>query len=259
MKKILGALVFVFLCAAVDAQEETITGYYQGKNPVVVNPFASTGVGFCIYEVSVNGQTATDEINSSSFELDLSHYGLKPGDRITIHLKHKSNCSPKILNPEVLKPKSTFKVLDIAVDRKTETLSWTTVEENGRLAFSVQQFKWNKWVNVAEVEGNGTPSKNSYSIRVHPTTGDSKFRLRQIDFTKQPRFSQEVVFRSLKAAVTMKVAHREIEFSADTEYEIFDQFGKKVLSGFSSKVDLAKLPKGHYYINYDNKNDEFKL
>ena len=259
MKKILGALVFVFLCASVFAQEETITGYYQGKNPVIVNPFASTGVGFCIYEVSVNGQTATDEINSSSFELDLSHYGLKQGEKISIVLKHKSNCSPKVLNPEVLKPKSTFKVLEIAVDRKAETLNWTTVEENGRLAFSVQQFKWNKWVNVAEVEGVGTQAKNSYSVKVHPTTGECKFRLRQIDFTKQPRFSQEVIFRSLKAPISMKVVHKEIEFSAETEYEIYDQFGKKVLSGYAAKVDLNKLAKGHYYINFDNKNDEFKL
>ena len=49
-----------------------LEGNYQGKNIYVQNPFASSGVGFCVYEVTINDQTTTDEINSSAFEIDFS-------------------------------------------------------------------------------------------------------------------------------------------------------------------------------------------
>ena len=46
-----------------------LEGHYQGKNLFIQNPFSEAGVGFCVYEVTVNDQIATDEINSSAFFL----------------------------------------------------------------------------------------------------------------------------------------------------------------------------------------------
>src|SRR5690606_15482464 len=78
-----------------------VEGRYQGKNLFVQNPFSEAGVGFCVFEVTVNDQIATDEINSSAFEVDLGNYGLKLGDAITVKIKHKDGCTPVVLNPEV--------------------------------------------------------------------------------------------------------------------------------------------------------------
>jgi hypothetical protein len=47
-----------------------LEGNFQGKNLFIQNPFSEAGVGFCVFEVTVNDQIATDEINSSAFELD---------------------------------------------------------------------------------------------------------------------------------------------------------------------------------------------
>ena len=90
-----------------------LEGHYQGKNLYVQNPFAGSGVGFCTYEVTVNGEVTTDEWNSSAFEIDLAARGLKVGEPVVIKIKHKDDCKPKVLNPEVLKPKSTFENLSM--------------------------------------------------------------------------------------------------------------------------------------------------
>ena len=40
-------------------------------------------------------------------------------------------------------------------------------------------------------------------------------------------------------------------------FEIYDQFGNIVKRGFAKNVDVSNLPKGAYYLNYDNKMGEF--
>jgi hypothetical protein len=44
----------------------------------------------------------------------------------------------------------------------------------------------------------------------------------------------------------------EIIFTAETLYEIYDSYGNIVKKGFGKTVDVSNLPKGIYYINYDN-------
>ena len=66
-----------------------LEGNYHGRNLYVQNPFASEGVGFCTFEVKVNGQVTTDEINSSAFEIDLSFFQLNLGSPIEIYLLSK--------------------------------------------------------------------------------------------------------------------------------------------------------------------------
>ncbi|MCX7862526.1 MAG: hypothetical protein N2449_05980 [Bacteroidales bacterium] len=252
-------LIFTFLQQISQAGEIVIEGIFQGKNIYVMNPFASSGVGFCVFEVTVNGKVSTDEINSSAFEIDLSVYQFNIGDKVTIVIKHKDNCVPKVLNPEVLKPKSTFNVTSIEVT-KDGFLKWTTTNESGKLPFIVEQYRWNKWIKVDEVEGKGTAGTNSYSVKVFPHSGNNKFRVKQVDYTKKPRMSQDVLFKSLQPPVTItnKKFENEITFSAETMYEIYDYYGNRILKGIGSKVDISGLKKGDYFINYDNTMDQFK-
>src|SRR5436853_1979756 len=110
-KRIFGTLVFAFSALVTQAGNIVLEGNYQGKNLYVQNPFAGSGVGFCVQKVEVNGQVTTDEINSSAFEIDFNNYQFKIGDKISVKITHKDDCKPKVLNPEVLKPKSTFEVI----------------------------------------------------------------------------------------------------------------------------------------------------
>ena len=240
-----------------------LEGNYQGKNLYVRNSFAASGVGFCVQEVRVNGNVTTDEITSSAFEIDFRNLQLKMGDKVEVRITHKDDCKPTVLNPEVLKPKSTFEVLNIGVDNNL-TFKWTTKGETGKLPYIIEQFRWNKWVKVGEVEGNGTAAENSYSFKITPHSGKNQFRVKQIDYTGQPKLSKTVDYASKVPDVTFSPTKvtKEINFSSgntpvETMFEIYDQFGNIVKRGFAKNVDVSNLPKGAYYLNYDNKMGEF--
>jgi len=261
-KTIIIAILMLGIQNIIFANEELVlSGIYQGENIYVMNPFGESGAGFCIYEIMVNGQISTDEINSNAFEIDLSMYGFDIGYEIEIIIKYKDNCQPKILNPEVINPKSTFIVSSINVS-KNGILTWTTTNERGKLPFIVEQYKWNKWTQVATIEGKGTNNLNKYSCKVDFNTGQNKFRVRQKDDTNKSRMSQEVSYKNISAPVTFTPGNGQktsdfITFSAETNYEIFDYYGKLELKGKNNKVSIKKLEKGTYFINYDNKTETF--
>jgi hypothetical protein len=264
MKKLIFIIVLTISITFLGFSENQIVleGIYQGENVFVMNPFSATGVGFCIFEVTVNGEITTDEINSSAFEIDLSALDIEEGETVKIIIKHKDGCTPKVLNSEVLNPKSTFNVEAITVS-KDGTLKWSTTGERGVLTFTVEQYKWNKWIKVESVEGKGTSTLNNYSCKVSFNTGENKFRVKQIDYTKKARYSDEVTYTSLAATITFlpgdgKKAIDKITFSATTSYEIYDYFGRLQLKGEGLNVDITSLTNGSYFLNYDNATATFE-
>jgi hypothetical protein len=260
MRMLRPSLLLGLLSMALVSQAGVIVleGHYQGKNLFVQNPFSEAGVGFCVYEVTVNDQIATDEINSNAFEIDMANFGLKPGDKVTVKVSHKDGCTPMVLNPEVLKPKSTFDIMKQEVSADG-TYRWTTTNETGELPFVVEQKRWNKWVKVGEVLGKGTPGEHSYEFKVTPHSGENTFRVRQTDLTKKARFSQNTTYNaSGVAAITWSPAKPKeaITFSGTTLYEIYDEYGNIVKRGYANNVAIADLKRGTYYLNYDNKMGE---
>jgi len=236
-----------------------LEGNYQGKNLYVRNPFAGSGVGFCTYEVTVNGSVTTDEWNSSAFEVDLSLHNLDLGDHIVVVIKHKDDCAPKVLNPEVLNPKSTFETQSISISNDG-VLKWSTTNEAGVLAYIVEQYRWNKWVYVGEVEGAvRTGAVNNYSFKITPHSGENKLRVKQVDYTAVPRYSPTATYMSSKPVVDFnpKKIEDKIDFTSETMFEVFDIHGNIVKKGYSDKIDATNLKKGLFYLNYDNATSEF--
>lgn len=242
--------------------EVKVEGIFQGENLFIMNPFAASGVGFCIYEVTVNGKVTADEINCSAFEVDLTVYGMTEGEPVVVVLKHKSGCTPKVLNPDVLKPKSTFIASNLKLD-KTGKLSWQTKEEKGSLPFLVEQFKWKKWIVIAKVDGKGTAGLNNYAVNINLHSGINKIRIKQVDYTKKPRFSEEITFNNLQPEVSFKPGNNGktadyVTFSRSTDYEVYDYYGKRVLRGSGAQINVTSLPKGTYFLNYDCKSESFE-
>jgi hypothetical protein len=246
--------------AALASMAGTIVleGNYQGKNLYVQNPFAGSGVGFCTYEVTVNGDVTTDEINSSAFEVDFTNFQLQIGEKVVVAIKHKDDCRPKVLNPEVLKPKSTFEVTLMKVN-KDGVLEWQTKSETGKLSFVVEQFRWNKWIKIGEVEGKGVDVVSDYSFQTTPHSGENQFRVKQVDYTGKPRYSKPARYRSMGVEITFgPVKVRDIiTFSMATMFEIYDSYGNIVKKGYANTVDVSNLSKGIYYLNFDNQTDKF--
>jgi hypothetical protein len=261
-------IVLTAITSQLGAQGNVIIleGNYQGKSLYVQNPFGPGGVGFCVTEIKVNGNITTDETNSSAFEIDLKQQKLNLGEKIEVKIFHKEGCKPKVLNPEVLKPRSSFEIVNMSIE-KDGTVKWSTKSETGKLTFVIEQRRWNKWVKVGEVEGVGTPSVNEYSFKIAPHSGRNEIRVRQTDYSGQPRVSKPVDFQSdlPEAEFGPQKTSKEITFfmkgkqdkAVETMYEIYDQYGNIAKKGFGSKVDVSNLPKGLYFINFDNKTGEF--
>lgn len=232
--------------------EIEVKGVYQNKNLFVMNPFASGGK-FCIKEIKVNGNKTSDFLNSSAVEIDLSTHQLQVGQSVVITIIHSDECKPKIINPEVLRPQSTFEIKSIKIDLKTNQLQWETTKESGPLPYVVEQYRWNKWIPIGQVEGKGDPNQNTYSFPITLHSGPIRLRVRQTNFDGEKRYSREATVRSPLPPVTYepKKIVNSITFSNETDYEIWDMKGNRLLQGRGKTVDLTSLPKGDYFLNYD--------
>ena len=254
MKKNLLILSVLLTSLLAKANVLIVEGKYQNKNIYIQNSFGSSaGVGFCTTEIKVNGKITTDEVNSSAIEIDLQALHIKIGQKVTIEIIHKRDCSPIVLNPDALTPRSTFEIVSMNINISS-VLKWTAKNEVGALPFIVEQFKWNKWVPVGEVQGVGTPENNDYSFIVITHSGENKFRVKQIGFSGVPKYSAAIMVNSVneKPTYILDKNYKTIQYSKETSYELYDAFGNVVKKGFGTLTEISNLPKGKYYMCYDN-------
>lgn len=258
-------LVILFICGSFASYADlSLEGHYQGKNLFIQNPEDEDGFGFCVTRAEVNGEPVADGLESSAFEINFAEFNINVGDPVFIVLEHGMGCKPKILNPEVLKAKSTYQIGEISCT-PDGNLNWNTTGESGKLTYTIEQYRWNKWVTVGEVDGKGTSSKNDYSFKLTPHSGENKVRVAQTDHTGKKRPSKSVTFVNTSISepeFSPKKVKDIIKFTAggksiETKYEIYDAYGNIVKKGVGSQVDCSNLKKGAYYINYDNKNEKF--
>lgn len=255
--------LIVTLLGSVSYGALSIEGSYQGKNLYVQNPMDDDGFGYCATKVTVNGDILPGGTSMGAFEIDFSIFNIEIGEPVFIVIEHNDGCKPKILNPEVLLPRSTFKVSQITVN-ENGLLKWETTNEHGKLPYQIEQFRWNKWVTVGEVQGKGTPTSNNYEFQVSPHSGENTVRVVQIDHSGAKKTSQEVKFKSNVSTVSKSPVKVKdvINFSSngkpvETRYEIYDAYGSIVKKGVGSFVNCENLVKGIYYINFDNINEKF--
>jgi hypothetical protein len=254
MKRILIiSIVSLLLITEARAASIVIDGFYQGKDLYVKNPIGPAGVGFSVYEVMVNGEITSDEINSSAFIIDLHSLDLEIGDKVTVSILYHDDSTPKVLNPNAVLPQSTFEIVGMNLELNG-VLKWTTNNEIGELPYKVQQFKWNKWITIGEVAGMGRLSGNSYSFQAELHSGRNTFRVAQYTSQGKLRYSENVYMNSAKTIsliTELKKVNSVILFSDKTSYEIFDAYGRIVKHGYDSTIEVKKLSNGQYYLNYD--------
>jgi hypothetical protein len=262
MRIVLSLLFFGLLSSFAIGASLSIEGTYQGKNLYVQNPMDDDGFGYCATKVTVNGDVMPGGTNMGAFEIDFANFNIAIGEPVFIVIEHNDGCKPKILNPEVLLPRSTFVVSSITVTNAGK-LTWQTTGEQGKLPYIVEQYRWNKWVTVGEVQGKGTPGTNAYEFSLTPHSGENTVRVVQVDHSGAKRTSKDVKFTSTVPVVTKSPAKVKdiINFTAngaavETRYEIYDAYGNIVKKGVGSSVNCANLLSGAYYINFDNVNEK---
>lgn len=225
-------------------------GYYQGKNLYIQNPPDGKGVGFCVIEIYVNDSLYNHKIKVSAFEIDLSSFEL--GDKIHVKIVHQNDCLPKVLNPEPISRKCTFETTQIKVIE--DSLLWTTTDEESRLMFVIEQYRWNKWIKIGESEGSGSNNhENTYSFPVQLHFGENKFRVKQIDFSGKPCISPiaEINYENAKVSFEIDYNQMLIRFSESTMFELFDTDGNIVKKGSGIEIDCSNLTKRNtYWLNF---------
>lgn len=258
MKNLLFIFSIVVLSFNLKAGVLILEGKFQNKNVFIQNAFGANGVGFCATEIKVNGKITTDEVNSSAFEIDLTAMNIKAGQKVVIEISHKSDCVPVVLNPEVLKPRPTFEVVSMNIN-SSGILKWTAKNESGPLPYVVEQFKWNKWVYVGEVQGVGNPDNHDYSFQIATHSGENKFRVKQVGLGATPKVSSPVIINSGtdKPSFMITKNNKAIQYTHETAFEVYDAFGTVVKKGFGKETDIDNLAKGKYYLCYDNLVSEF--
>ena len=134
------------------------------------------------------------------------------------------------------------------------------ISEKGSLTYIVEQYLFDKWVRVGEVEGMGTSAANSYSFTGVLHHGENKFRIKQKGYDRVARYSDPVSFSSKKPEVSCKVINhnRTLKFSGETFYMIYSPYGDIVNQGYANTLDISSYSKGNYCLIYDNKLSGFQ-
>jgi len=242
----------VFCC---QAQVIVLEGSYAGKNLYIQNPAADTG--FCTQRLLLNGKEIPFT-HTASFVIPLDSMHFSKGDKIRIELFHKSGCNPSVLNSFDHYPGNAFEIVSINIDT-SEVLRWQTKESGNKQPFIIEQFRWNRWIKLAEIS---VKPGESYEQPVKPFvhSGLNQFRLKQVDSLGIPHYSKALNYTSAKKKVVIdskRCSGTEYTFSEETMYEVYDQYGALMMEGTGKTIDISKLSKGHYFLNYDNTLSEF--
>lgn len=257
----MGVFLLLFLNNTAQADEMVLNGIYQGKDLYIINPMLDMGEEYCAYEVLINDISFDDVINSSAFRITLDQVGLQFGQEYSVVIKHHEDCTPKLVNPEVLKPLSTYEIIDYELGYN-DILKFTTQNESGKLTFYVEEYRWGRWLERGQIAGEGGPENRIYSQKIYPYNGENLFRIYQVDHLYRKFYSDTIVFNidkePTKPTTPLKKVKKEITFSGQTYYAVINEFGEELLSGSGTVADVSNLKKGEYFLNFENEYVVFK-
>ncbi len=146
------------------------------------------------------------------------------------------------------------KVISFAFNKADSSLSWTVdkATASNKDTFFIQQFRWSTWkyLDTFQLKTNETTYK--YQPYVHG--GKNQYRI--ICGKNKPRIA---AFCCGEEANFDGVCHlgADPRLTKVVIWEILNEYGKVIRSGKSNVIPTTGLPKGVYYLNYDNKMGEF--
>jgi hypothetical protein len=244
--------------ASAQSDSLMLTGKYYESNVYIFNPSVSD-TSFSIFLVVVNGDSIYNELNSNGIEVDLEMWDLEPEADVSIIIYFDSLYPAFAVNPEVLFSPTRFKFSKPRV--RKENLYWRVYGDVSEHPIIVEQFKWNRWQVIAEVDPLDTVENAMYSIIIDPHSGNNQYRLKTTNIQEEVVYSKVLNFKpSWIPEVFIKEykIKNELEFTRETDYELYDAQGLKIKEGKERYVDLSGLSSGEYWVNYDNKSEKIK-
>lgn len=262
MKDFLLIFLFFFSITYTPAQAESIVlqGVYQEKNLYIQNPESDDGFGFSAREVRINGDLYSGNINSSAFEIDFSNVGIDKGTPVEVLIEYEGDVAPKPLNPFCIQPESTYQLEEIKLNQEG-LLTFKTKNEKGSLPYIIQQYRWNKWMYVGELEGDGKPDLTEHQFKTILHSGENIVRVVQRKQDGSFNISQSVSVDNPEEKVEMsyKEKQNKIVFSRSTFYEIHNAYGILLKKGYGKELDIKNFKSINFlYLSFDNTTKSFK-
>lgn len=255
--KIRATLVFLLISIQSFAQtvDFAITGEFQGKNIYVQNPLASDKINFCTTEIYLNEELIRSTPKTSAFVIELSH--LQVGDPVFIKIVHLDGCRPKVINPQVIRSKSTFKFLNAYAD--AISIHWSTSGELPNGKFFIEHYKNRNWITIKTLNGKGEFDANQYTINPEHHTGDNKFRIKYLQNNGKIFFSRVFdYFHDVEPiSFSPTLVDDKITLSRASDYAVIDTYGHRIAQGKGQVIDLNSLKEGLYFLHVDNREEKF--
>lgn len=261
MKHRFWTFIFLIFAQTLSAQTDTISlsGLYYNTNVYVYNPTLAAD-SFSIRSIIINKDTISNELNTNGIEINLSAYNLEEEDRVNIIIIYSGNYSPVVVNPQALMPPVKFRISKPRYNKDNQ-LQWRVNGIAADYPIIVEQYKWNSWRAVADIDPVDTVANNVYKITIKPHSGKNIYRIKTTNIKGEEVMSKELIFASSasnKVYIQTKKITNEIALSIKTEYEIYDHDGNLLLSGFDRYINVSSLEKGKYLLFFDNQIQEFK-
>lgn len=251
-------LLILFLAFINNSEAQTtVEGRYMGFNLYVQNPWDDSN-DFCLDSIIINGVKYSDEINLSAFEIKLDSLNFDLEDPLEISIYHKHGCKPKILNQNHHYQRSTLAVTDFSIEN--DVVKWTANERiPGR--FELQVYRWNRWVIIDSLPKTIKDSVFEIALENDLHSGENQLRVRFINVRGKSFYSKEIKHQSglEETNYTIDKKTKILSFTTINHFELYDQYGSRILRGKSDKIDLQLYRDKKYYLNFDNQNVELKL
>lgn len=236
--------------------ELTLRGTYQGKNIFVQNPYLNQQQVFCTQSVKVNGREVLSYVQSSAYEIDLSF--LSPNQALEIIITHWENCSPRILNPQVVKPLEKFEFARFQVDESS--LRWQTKGEwRGDSLVVEQKSEYSDWTPILGLSSKGNQESNLYSVSLDHAAGLNLYRVHYYSGFMGEIISQVIEYEYVLPPVTFSPARptTKITLSREADFEILDRYENFVMGGKAKEINIRNLAPGGYYLVIENRREKF--
>jgi len=261
LKSLLSLIIVSVSVINLYAAEVEFSGTFYEQNAYIKNP--TLGSGFCISEVLVNGNKAKAELNTGVVVVDFAANGLKFCDKFDLVVKYNGDSKPELINPKAFVSSSTFDLVSAKIEPSGEAFDLVLAikGEAAPLAFYVELYKGDKWVVSGVFQGKGGSAEKTYTIPFPGLVGENRIRVYQVDSDGMKEREKEVTVMSPKssAVVVKKISSgKEIIFSGVTEYKIVDADGNTKLHGMSDMINISSLPKGKYFLVYEDVYKKFK-
>jgi len=235
--------------------EYTMTGEYQGKNIYVQNPLSKDKINFCTNEVYLNERLISNSPKTSAYEIDLSD--LEIGGPIFIKIVHKEGCTPKVINPQVIRSKSKFQFLNVNADALS--IHWSTIGELPYGKFFLEHYRNREWIIIETISGKGSFDANQYDITPEHHTGDNKYRIKYVQSNGKIFFSQVFEYFNDVEPISFfpTLVVDKITLSRASDYAVVDSYGNQITKGKGAEIDLDNLKAGLYFLYVDNREEKF--